>query len=111
MKNFIQPGQVVTQIAPAGGVTSGQVVQIGNLIGVAAAAAEAGSEFELSIEGVFEIPVASALDVSAGDLLYWDSTDGELNDDSAGNSLAAVAITDAGTGVATVHAKLIQPVT
>ena len=35
-KNFIQPGRVVTLVAPTGGVLSGQAVQVGALFGIAA---------------------------------------------------------------------------
>jgi predicted RecA/RadA family phage recombinase len=43
MKNFIQPGDVVTVTAPTGGVTSGQLVVISAIVGVAATTQAAGA--------------------------------------------------------------------
>ena len=56
MKNFVQPGQYgLTVTAPAGGVTSGQLVVIKAIVGVAACTATAGAQVELATEGVFDL--------------------------------------------------------
>jgi predicted RecA/RadA family phage recombinase len=60
VKNFVQPGNVITVIAPAGGVTSGAVVILGALVGVAATTQAAGAEVEISVEGVFDLPKTPA---------------------------------------------------
>ena len=44
MKNFIQPGDVVTVTTPAGGVTSGQLVIVAAIVGVAATTQLAGAD-------------------------------------------------------------------
>ena len=51
-KNFIQPGRVVTLVAPTGGVLSGQAVQVGALFGVAAFDAIGGADVEVALEGI-----------------------------------------------------------
>jgi predicted RecA/RadA family phage recombinase len=107
---FVQPGKTVDAVAPAGGVVKGDVVLINSLIGVAELDAAAGEEFTLTTEGVFDLPVASALDVPPGQLLYWDAADGEFNDDAANNKLGGVALTAAGAGVTSAWVKLRQPV-
>lgn len=43
MKNFVQPGEVLTVPAPAGGVASGAGVKLGVLFGVAQGAAAEGA--------------------------------------------------------------------
>src|SRR6476646_8762891 len=58
-KNFIQPGRVVTLVAPTGGVVSGQAVQVGALFGVAAFDAVGGTGVEVALEGVWELPKAA----------------------------------------------------
>ena len=55
MKNFIQPGDVVTVTTPAGGVTSGQLVIVAAIVGVAATTQLAGADVELATTGVFDL--------------------------------------------------------
>jgi hypothetical protein len=50
-KNFIQPGRVVTLVAPTGGVLSGQAVQVGALFGIAAYDALGGRMSKLRLKG------------------------------------------------------------
>ena len=55
VRNFVQPGNVITVIAPTGGVQSGAVVIVGAIVGIAATTQPAGAEVEVSVEGVFDI--------------------------------------------------------
>ena len=56
MKNFVQPGQYgLTIVAPAGGVTAGELVIVGALYGVAACDAAAGAQVEIATEGVYDL--------------------------------------------------------
>ena len=68
MKNFVQPGNVVTLIAP-GDVKSGDLVVVGSLAGVAAYDALAGAEVEVSLVGVFDLPCTGPIE--AGAPVYW----------------------------------------
>jgi predicted RecA/RadA family phage recombinase len=106
VKNFIQPGDSITVAAPSGGVTSGDLVVVNSLIGVAAATAAAGEDVVLDTEGVFELPKASADAIDVGDLLYSD--DGELTKTPGTGSLplAGAATKAAGAGVLVVNCKL-----
>ena len=105
MKNFVQPGDVVTVIAPSGGVVSGQGVLVGYLFGVAAFAAAAGASVEIACEGVYTLPKATGA-LAVGDKLYWDATAGNLTATSSGNKWVAVAAKAALSADATVNAKL-----
>ena len=51
MKNYIQPGDMLTVTAPAN-VASGAGVLIGSIFGVAANAALSGASMEMAVEGV-----------------------------------------------------------
>jgi predicted RecA/RadA family phage recombinase len=55
VKNFIQPGGTITVIAPSN-VTSGVVVIVGSIVGIAAFDAPTGQPVEVSTEGVFTLP-------------------------------------------------------
>lgn len=59
MKNFIQPGKVVTVAAPRN-VLSGELVIVGLLAGIAATDALSGAPVEIVTEGVFTLAKTSA---------------------------------------------------
>jgi len=110
MQNYSKSGDVVTAVAPSGGVVSGTPVLIGaSLFGVAATTAAQGESFELRRKGEFEpLPKATSLAITAGDLLYWDNTNKLLNKTSAGNVLVAIATADAQSADTVVRAVLLQ---
>jgi predicted RecA/RadA family phage recombinase len=78
MKNFIQDGNVVTAVAGTGGVSSGDVVVEGNLIGVAATDALEGAEYELALTGVYALPKQTGTGIDAGARVWWNSTSHEV---------------------------------
>ena len=73
MKNFIQPGDIVTVQAPAN-VASGDGVLVGTLFGVAAVSALSTKPVEIKTNGVFVLPKTSAQAWTVGATLYWDNT-------------------------------------
>lgn len=92
MKNFIQPGNAIDVAAPADGVTSGNVVVIGSLVGVASSTVAEGVTFALQTEGVFRLGKTSALVIAVGDKVYWDATNKVVNKMASGNTLVGVAV-------------------
>lgn len=74
MRNFIQPGKVLTAVAPTGGVSSGEFVKIGSVFGIAATTAAEGEEFELALGGVYEMPKTSAQAWTFGQAIYADAS-------------------------------------
>jgi predicted RecA/RadA family phage recombinase len=55
MKNYIQDGDTITVTAPSN-VTSGDLVQVGLIRGIAVTTALSGAAVELKTTGVFSIP-------------------------------------------------------
>lgn len=108
MKNFVQPGHNLTVAAPAGGLTSGDPVQIEALIGVATTDAEAGENVVIATEGVFTLPKTSTDDVAVGAALYFDSGAGEVttSDGSGSNAFIGYATAAAGNPSSTVPVRL-----
>lgn len=106
MRNFIQPGNTLTVIAPTGGVVSGQLFAVGALIGVAAFSAAAGEEVEMTTEGVFDLPKAAPLVIDTGDKLYLGEA-GTLSKTDT-DTLAAVAVVDAVSAATTVRAYITK---
>lgn len=73
------------------------IVVIGDRIGVTNAELADGEVGIAHIARVWTMPVNSTLNatVAAGDVLYWDAADGELNDDSVNNPRAGIVVSDA----------------
>ena len=103
MKNFIQPGNTVTVLAPAD-VASGDGVLVGGIFGVAAFDAASGAEVEITRTGVFSMAKTSAQAWTAGAKVYWDATNKVLTTTASGNTLVGCALEAAAnpsdTGVA-----------
>ncbi|MBL8215824.1 MAG: DUF2190 family protein [Bryobacterales bacterium] len=108
MKNFIQAGNTLTVAAPAN-VSSGDLVVVGNIIGVAAYTALSTEEVEVETVGVFELPKITTDDVAVGDALYWNSSQSKLTATAGTGSkpLVGYAVAAAGNGVTTVKARLV----
>jgi predicted RecA/RadA family phage recombinase len=96
MKNFVQPGHIITATAPTGGVTSGDPVLIGNLFGVASTTQAEGEDVELSTVGVFDLPKAAVV-VTAGAVAYYDESEGVVTttDDTGSNLRVGIFVTAA----------------
>jgi len=106
MKNFIQPGQVLS-LAPGAAVSSGVGYLFGTaLFGVAAEDVASGVVGSFVTEGVVEIAKTSALAITAGDRLFWDATNKVVNKTTASQVCVGVAISDAANPSATVLMKL-----
>lgn len=64
-KNYVQDGSTLTLTAPAGGVSSGQVVVIEKLVVVALVDAAAGEQFTARTDGVWSVPCTAGLEAGA----------------------------------------------
>ena len=89
MKNYIAKGDIVEFTAPSGGVTSGGVVKIGSLVGVAQNTAAEGEKFQLVRVGVFDVPKTEAQAWAEGVKVYWTGT--EVTTTASGNTLMGAA--------------------
>lgn len=104
-KNYIQEGRYLEVTAPAT-VTSGDLVKVGQIFGVAQHDAASGAEVQIATQGVHELPAASAVVIAIGDALYWDVADGNFNKSATGNHFLGVAVGASGNGVTTVAIRL-----
>lgn len=101
MKNYVQPGEVVTVTATAA-MTSGTAYLIGSLFGIAATSGAIGDQVELQTVGVFDVPKVSAQAWTVGARIYWDDTAKLFTTVLTSNTLVGVAVAAAtnpsGTG-------------
>jgi len=73
MKNYTGPGKVIT-ITAAAAQTSGDVIQVVDLLGVVSNTVAIGEQNELCLEGEYDLGKTAALAIAQGDKVYWNST-------------------------------------
>lgn len=74
MKNFVQEGDTLTLTAPYA-VASGGGVLVGNIFGVANAAAASGAAVEADcFEGVYDLAKTTGEAWTQGAFIYWNDT-------------------------------------
>lgn len=78
MNNYIQPGDVLTLVAPTGGVTAGVPVRIGDLFAIPVEAALVSVNFEGHVTGVFELVKDAGTAWAEGQPVYWDESASEV---------------------------------
>lgn len=102
--NFVQEGDIIEHTAAAD-IVSGQVVRVGQLLGVALADIASGAAGLVKIKGVFTVPKVSAAVIAAGERLVWDASAAAFDDNAATPATgdvsgeSAVAFEAAGNGV------------
>ncbi len=98
MNNLKQRGDIVTLVAPTGGVTTGLGVLIGQIFAVPVVTAAATVSFAARIAGVVELVKISGTAWTEGQLLYWDDSASNVTTVSAGNTLIGTAAILAASG-------------
>lgn len=91
MKNFVQPGDCLEFTAPAGGVTSGTGVKIGDILVIATVTKLATEKFVGQRVGVVEHAKLSAQAWTEGQQVNWDDTNKRFTTVTTGNFRAGVA--------------------
>jgi len=108
MKNYVQDGKSLDFTA-SGTITSGQLVQVGNLHGVATTGATTGQQVVLQLEGVYTLPklVAAAGDACVlGEPVYFSSGSVSGTDASGTRLPVGIAMEAAAQAVTTVKVRL-----
>lgn len=97
-KNLIQEGCNIT-ITATGTISSGDLVVVGALVGVAVGDATNGTDVAIMTEGVFDLPkTAGDGGAAVGDVMYYDASAAEVT------AVRVVATGDRAIGVATAAA-------
>lgn len=109
---YKQPGTVLDHVAGAT-ITSGQVVEMGDSVGIALNSAASGETVAVAVEGVFEVAKTTGTAWNQGDKLDWDTSASKFHKgitpatgDITGCAIAAAA---AASGDATATVKLTNP--
>jgi predicted RecA/RadA family phage recombinase len=97
MKNFIQPGEVITLTAPYA-VVSGAGLLVGSIFGVATGVAAISASVEAAVTGVFDLAKATGAAWTQGARIYWDDTAKNCTTTASTNKLIGVAVLAAASG-------------
>lgn len=93
--NHVQgKGTIVAVACPSGGRSSGQLVVIRGLYGVAQHDATSGSRLEIECPAgpVFEFAADSNLQIDVGDRVFWDSTSSWVDKTTTSQFCVGVAV-------------------
>lgn len=106
MKNYVQEGHVMDWVNGTGAaVSSGAVVKVGNILGVALADIANGATGSVCVRGVFTVPKVAGAVIAQGQSLTWDVSAAAFDDNAAVpasgdvTGAPAVAFEAAGNGV------------
>lgn len=106
MRNYVQEGDVLDAVAPAGGVVSGNAYLIGKAFGVASTNAAEGETFALGVEGVYELPIVTGA-LTQFSTAYWDDTAKGLTGTVGSNTKVGYLTEAKAAGVLVGKVKLI----
>lgn len=110
MKTFVQNGETLT-LAPSADVATGVGFLFGAaLFGVAVRDAKNGVASEFQVDGVVTIAKTSALAISVGDRLFWDSVNKVVNKTTTAQQQVGVAVEAASNPSPTVKMKIVSAV-
>ena len=109
--NYIYSGDVVDYTNGGSAIASGDVVVIGQQIGVALTAIANGETGSVALDGVFTVPKVSGAVIAQGESVIYDVSAGEFDDNAATPATGdvsgcCVATAAAGNGATTVQVKL-----
>jgi predicted RecA/RadA family phage recombinase len=110
MRNFVQEGNSLDLIAPAGGVVAGMAYLIGAIIAIAATTAAAGEEFAGWTEGVYDLPTDTGTAWAIGDKVYLLADGSAFTKTASGNTKAGVAVAAKQAGDTVGRIKLIPTI-
>lgn len=103
-QNYIESGERKDYVL-SGTVTSGSLVEIGDMVGVALRSGVSGETITVALEGVFEVPKVSGA-ITLGQKLYSNGS-GSVTTTEGSNKVAGYAWTAATSGASTVQVKLL----
>ncbi len=106
---YVQKGEAV-DYRPENAVSAGDVIVLGNLIGIARLDIGAGTLGSLAVVGVFDAPKATGA-ITAGAAVYWDATNHQVTTTATDNPYLGKAILAAESADESVRFLLNAPFT
>ena len=102
---FYQDGERI-DIVQSGDIDSGDIVVIGELIGVQTNQIKKDEKGSVAVSGVFQVVKKSADTFTAGQKVYWDNTLKQATSTASGNTLMGLTVAQAGASDSNVLVKI-----
>ena len=102
---FYQDGKRI-DIVQSGDIDSGDIVVIGELIGVQTNQIKKDEKGSVAVSGVFQVVKKSADTFTAGQKVYWDNTLKQATSTASGNTLMGITVDQAGSSDSNVLVKI-----
>jgi predicted RecA/RadA family phage recombinase len=107
MKNFVQPGDVLSLTAPYALATAGLGFLVGSLFAVSLSAAGNGAPVEGATRGVFDLVKVGSQAWTVGARIYWDDTAKACTTTASTNKLIGVAVAAVGSGAGETTGRVL----
>ncbi len=104
---FIQHGECV-DFTPAVDIAAGDVVVVGDLVGITKRDIKAETLGAIAVEGVFDVDKDANDKFALGEKVYWDSVSNLASIEEAGNKLLGKCVLASGPGNNKVRVRLSQ---
>ena len=105
---FVSIGNAIDYTPSGSALAAGQVVDLGNMIGVAVTDIADGELGALQVEGIYNFAKYTGQAINRGEVVYWDDgTNTATTTGAYGEAVAGIAVATAAAGDATVKVKLI----
>ncbi len=106
---FVHDGEAI-DYTPGAAVAAGDVVVIGELVGIAKTPIAANALGALAVRGVFDFAKATGVGtaISAGASVYWDDANNVATTTATGNKLIGKCVKAAADADATVRVRMVQ---
>jgi predicted RecA/RadA family phage recombinase len=98
MKNFVQPGEIITFTAPTGGVTSGVPLLIGGVLVVPLVTAAQTVAFDGLVIGVCSYTKTASQAWSEGQAIFWNTSTSKFDSDGSTGPFVGYATVAVGSG-------------
>lgn len=105
MKNNVSGAEKIS-VTYSGAATSGKLIGVGGLYGVAVHASTSGTSVEIQTRGVFDLPKATSESIAPGTLIYAVSTTSGTVQTSASGALVGAATETSLSAAANVRVML-----
>ena len=109
--NYVNEGNVITYSNSGSAISAGDVVVVGQQIGIALVDIANGSTGSVAMEGVFTVAKVSGAVIAQGESVIWDASASAFDDNAATPATGdvsgcCVAMEAAGSGVTSIDVKL-----
>ena len=102
---FYQDGKRI-DIVQSNDIEPGDVVLIGELIGVQTHQIKKDEKGSVAVSGVFQVEKKSGFAFTEGQKVYWDNTAKQATSTASGNTLMGLTVAEAGASDSTVLVKI-----